>query len=41
MQEVKKPRKPLIYYYAIVLAVLVLFFFLLMPWAAVRLVLDV
>lgn len=34
MQEVKKPRKPLIYYYAIVLAVLLLFNFLLMPWAA-------
>ena len=36
MQEVKKPRKPLIYYYVIVLAVLLLFNFLFMPWAAER-----
>ena len=41
MQEVKKPRKPLIYYYAIVLAVLLLFNFLLMPWAAERQVQEV
>lgn len=34
MQEIKKPRKPLIYYYVIVLAVLLLFNFLIMPWAA-------
>ena len=34
MQEVKKPRKPLIYYYVIVLLILLLFNFLLMPWAA-------
>ena len=41
MQEVKKPKKPLIYYYAIVLAVLLLFNFLLMPWAAERQVKEV
>ena len=41
MQEVKKPRKPLIYYYAIVLAVLLLFNFLLMPWAAERQIQEV
>ena len=34
MQEVKKPRKPLIYYYVIVLLILLLFNFLFMPWAA-------
>ena len=33
MQEVKKPKKTLIYYYVIVLAVLFLFNFLFMPWA--------
>ena len=36
MQEVKKPRKPLIYYYVIVIAILLLFNFLFMPWAAER-----
>ena len=41
MQEVKKPRKPLIYYYAIVLIVLLVFNFLLMPWAAERQVREV
>ena len=41
MQEVKKPRKPLIYYYVIVLAVLLLFNFLFMPWAAERQVQEV
>ena len=41
MQEVKKPRKPLIYYYVIVLAVLLLFNFLFMPWAAGRQVQEV
>ena len=41
MQEVKKPRKPLIYYYVIVLAVLLLFNFLFMPWAAERQVKEV
>ena len=41
MQEIKKPRKPLIYYYVIVLAVLLLFNFLIMPWAAERRVQEV
>ncbi len=41
MQEVKKPRKPLIYYYIIVLVVLLIFNFLLMPWAAERRVTEV
>lgn len=41
MQEVKKPKRPLIYYYVIVLAVLLLFNFLFMPWAAERQVKEV
>ena len=41
MQEVKKPRKPLIYYYVIVLLILLLFNFLLMPWAAERRIKEV
>ena len=41
MQEVKKPRKTLIYYYVIVLIVLLVFNFLLMPWAAERQVREV
>ena len=41
MQEVKKPRKPLIYYYVIVLLVLLLFNFLFMPWAAERRIKEV
>lgn len=41
MQEMKKPRKPLIYYYVIVLAVLLLFNFLIMPWAAERRIREV
>ncbi len=32
MQEVKPPRKPLVYYYVIALLVLLLFQFLAMPW---------
>lgn len=36
MNEVKKPRKPLIYYYVIVLLVLLLFNFLAMPWIMQR-----
>lgn len=36
MNEVKKPRKPLIYYYVIVLLVLMLFNFLAMPWLTQR-----
>lgn len=41
MQEINKPRKPLIYYYVIVLAVLLLFNFLIMPWAAERRIREV
>ena len=41
MQEVKKPRKPLIYYYVIVLLVLLLFNFLAMPWIAQRQIREV
>ncbi len=41
MQEVKKPKKPLIYYYVIVLVVLMIFNFLLMPWAAERRITEV
>lgn len=36
MNEVKRPRKPLIYYYTIVLLVLLLFNFLAMPWLTRR-----
>ncbi|MGI6027458.1 MAG: ATP-dependent zinc metalloprotease FtsH [Candidatus Scatomorpha sp.] len=41
MQEVKKPKKPLIFYYTIVLLVLLLFNFLCMPWLAQRQVKEV
>ncbi len=41
MQEVKKPRKPLISYYVIVLGILLLFNFIFMPWAAERQVKEV
>ena len=41
MQEVKKPRKPLIYYYIIVLLVLLLFNFLAMPLLLQRQVQEV
>lgn len=34
MEEIKKPKKPLIYYYVIVMAILLLVNFLLMPWVA-------
>ena len=36
MNEVKRPKKPLIYYYTIVLLVLLLFNFLAMPWLMQR-----
>ncbi len=36
MNEVKKPKKPLIFYYVIVLLVLMLFNFLAMPWLTQR-----
>lgn len=41
MNEVKKPRKPLIYYYVIVLLVLMLFNFVAMPWLLERQVQEV
>ena len=41
MNEVKKPKKPLIYYYGIVLLVLLLFNFLAMPWLSQRQVKEV
>ena len=41
MNEVKKPKKPLIYYYGIVLVVLLLFNFLAMPWLSQRQVKEV
>lgn len=41
MQEVKKPKKPLIFYYVIVMLVLLLFNFLAMPWLAQRRIQEV
>ena len=41
MNEVKKPRKPLIYYYGIVLVALLLFNFLAVPWLSQRQVKEV
>ena len=41
MQEVKSPKKPLIYYYTIVMLVLMLFNFLVMPWIAEQQVKEV
>ena len=41
MQEVKKPKKPLIYYYGIALLILMLFNFLAMPWLAKRQIKEV
>ena len=41
MNEVKQPKKPLIYYYVIVLLVLMLFNFLAMPWMLQRQVREV
>ncbi len=41
MQEVKKPKKPLIFYYGIVMLVLVLFNLLFMPWLARRQIKEV
>ena len=41
MNEVKSPKKPLLYYYGIVLLVLMLFNFLAMPWLAQRQVREV
>ena len=41
MNEVKRPRKPLIYYYVIVLLILLLVNFLLMPWLMQRQIQEV
>lgn len=41
MNEVKTPKKPLIYYYGIVLVVLMLFNFLAVPWLAQRQIKEV
>ena len=41
MNEVKTPKKPLIYYYGIVLLVLMLFNMLIMPWLTQRQVKEV
>ena len=41
MNEVKNPRKPLIYYYGVVMLVLMLFNFLAMPWLAQRQIREV
>ncbi len=41
MNEVKSPRKPLIYYYGVVMLVLMLFNFLAMPWLAQRQIREV
>lgn len=41
MNEVKSPRKPLIYYYGVVILVLMLFNFLAMPWLAQRQIREV
>ena len=40
MNEVKTPKKPLIYYYGIVLLVLLLFNLLAMPWLSQRQIKD-
>ncbi len=41
MQEVKKPKKPLIFYYVVVVLILFLFNFLAMPWMARRQIQEV
>ena len=41
MNEVKTPKKPLIYYYVIAMLVLLLINFLLVPWLAQREILEV
>ncbi len=41
MQEVKKPKKPLIFYYVVVLLVLMLINFLAVPWMAQRQIVEV
>ena len=41
MQEVKKPKKPLIFYYVVVVLILFLSNFLAMPWIARRQIQEV
>ena len=41
MNEVKNPKRPLIYYYGVVMLVLMLFNFLAMPWLAQRQIREV
>ena len=41
MQEVKKPKKPLIFYYVVAMLILLLFNFLAMPWLAQRRIQEV
>ena len=41
MNEVKTPKKPLIYYYGIAMLLLLLFNFLAMPWMARRQIQEV
>ena len=41
MNEVKQPKKPLIFYYLVVMLVLVLFNFLAMPWLMERQIQEV
>lgn len=41
MQQVKSPKKPLIYYYTIVIIVLLLFNLLAMPWISERQIKEV
>ena len=36
MNEVKQPKRPLIYYYGLMLLLLMLFNFLFMPWLTKR-----
>ena len=41
MNEVKRPKKPLIYYYCVVMLILMLFNFLAMPWMMERQIKEV
>ena len=41
MNEIKTPKKPLIYYYLVAMLVLLLFNFLAMPWLAEHQIKDV
>ncbi len=41
MNEVKRPKKPLLYYYGVVMLILMLFNFIVMPWFAERQIQEV